>query len=120
MIGQTDFGYGGSGTGAGQFDNCAQAVCDATGRLWVADRGNGRILRFPLAQPGLAMAQHNATTLRFTCENLTRGVTYAWQWSPDFQTWTTRNVLTPLENGDMTFLAPSLADPRLFFRLLEQ
>ncbi len=47
VIGQLDFGSIGAGAGADRMARPAGIACDAAGNLWVADRNNSRVLRFP-------------------------------------------------------------------------
>jgi DNA-binding beta-propeller fold protein YncE len=46
VLGQTDFSSGSPGNGANKFTDPTAVFVDAFGRLWVADTGNQRILRF--------------------------------------------------------------------------
>jgi len=46
VLGQTSLDVGGSGTSASQMNSPGGLALDSSGRLWVADTGNNRVLRF--------------------------------------------------------------------------
>jgi len=46
VLGQTSLDVGGPGTSASQMDGPCGLALDSSGRLWVADTGNNRVLRF--------------------------------------------------------------------------
>jgi sugar lactone lactonase YvrE len=120
LLGQPDFGFDDSSISPQRFYSAGQVARDSAGHLWIADVNNERILRFSPVVPRLALAQKNPTTLSFTCENVVKGVQYAWLSGTNLQSWQTNSVLTPTVTGTLTFDSSKHADPMRYYRLMEQ
>lgn len=119
LLGQPDFGFGDISLGADGFSSPTAVARDSAGRLWIADAGNERVMRFTPRKPRLMIVPKNASTVTVLMDRHATGAAYRIESSADLVSWNTMSAFIAPPNSPIAFDVPRASGGREFFRIVE-